>query len=407
MVDPFQNYLIQLDKAAKILGFGSLKKKRLKTPDKIIKVKFPVRMDNGQSKTFQGFRVQFNNALGPYKGGIRFHPQVSLAEVKALAAWMAIKCAVADLPFGGGKGGVIVDPKKLSSKELERLSRAYVGAIWQNIGPDFDVPAPDVNTNPEIMAWMLAEYEKLIGRKEPATFTGKPIERGGSQGRVEATGAGGVFVLTALAQKLKIKNEKLKIAVQGFGNVGYFFALLAQQAGFRVVALADSRGGAVMESGQWQMEKVLAHKQKKGSLVGFPGSQPVDQEKFFQLPVDVLVPAALENVITGQNAAQIKAKVIIEMANGPVTPEADKILEKRKIISVPDVLSNSGGVTVSFFEWFQNKKSERWSKAKVMLKLKKKITTAFQAIWQEAKKRKVSLRDAAYILALKRIAEAM
>lgn len=404
-MDPFKSYLAQIEKADKVLKLPAAIKEKLKTPDKIIEVNFPVKMDNGATKIFSGFRVQFNNARGPYKGGIRFHKQVSLREIKALAAWMAIKGAVADLPYGGAKGGVVVDPKKLSEKERERLARAYVRAISADIGPDLDVPAPDVNTNPQTMKWMLSEYEKIVGRKMPATFTGKPIEKGGSEGRIEATGAGGVYILEALIKKLE--NSRPTVAVQGFGNVGYYFALLAQELGYQIVAVSDSSGGVVRLDGAWRMAKVLKYKQKTGSVVGFPGTKRITNEQLLTLAVDVLVPAALENVITKKNAAKIKAKIIIEMANGPIASEADPILNRKKIIVVPDVLANSGGVTVSYFEWLQNKKAEHWPKEQVMLKLKKQLLTAFAPIWQESQKRKITLRDAVYLLAVKRIVEAM
>lgn len=399
MIDPFKNYLIQIEK---------VDGERLKVPDKIIEVNFPIQMDNGEIKIFKGFRVQFNNARGPYKGGIRFHSEVNLSEVKALAAWMAIKCAVADIPFGGAKGGVIVDPKKLSEKELENLSRAYIKAIYQNISPDLDVPAPDVGTNPIVLGWMLSEYENLIGHKEPATFTGKPLERGGSEGRVEATGLGGVYVLEALFENwdLKIGHSRPTVAVQGFGNVGYHFAHFAQKAGFKIIAVSDSQGGIIINE-KLEIEKVAAWKKKTGSVVGFSGTETIANRELLELSVDVLVPAALENVIHGKNAKKIRAKVILEMANGPVTTSADRILQKRKIISVPDVLANSGGVTVSYFEWLQNKKQEHWKKEKIMTKLKEKITNAFRAVWRQSQKQKISLRDAAYILAIKRITQVM
>lgn len=407
MNNPFENYLVQLKKVGEF--------PQLEVPQKVIEVNFPVKMDTKEVKIFQGFRVQFNNALGPYKGGIRFHPQVDLSEVKALSAWMTIKCAVADIPFGGGKGGVIVDPKKLSVGELERLSRAYIQAIYQNIGSEVDVPAPDVGTNSQILGWMLDQYRKMSNGNPPvadqtsnvlATFTGKPLEMGGSEGRMEATGQGGVFVLTSLAQKLKVENSKLKIAVQGFGNVGYNFARLAQKIGFKVVAVSDSRGGALMEDGEWKMEEVLEHKEKTGSVVNFPGSKPITNDQLLITDCDVLAPAALENVIDAKNAQDVKARVIVEMANGPVTPEADKILEKRGIISVPDVLANSGGVIVSYFEWLQNKKDEHWGKEAVFAKLKEKITKAFEDVWSESENRQISLRSAAYALAVSRIVRA-
>ena len=415
MTDPFKNYLTQIEKVDKVLKLDPVVKKELKTPQNIIDVDFPVKMDNGKTRLFRGFRVQFNNARGPYKGGIRFHPQVNLAEVKALAAWMAIKCAVADLPFGGGKGGVIVDPKKLSEKELEALSRAYVKAIHQYIGPDVDVPAPDVNTNPQIMAWMVEEYEKLVGKKAPAIITGKPIDMGGSEGRTEATGQGGFYILEELVKKLNLTPEKTTISIQGFGNVGYYFALLAQKAGFKIIAVSDSKGAVFVPNGLDPIA-TLDCKKKHGQVAGcycigsvcdLAYGRPISNKELLELEVDVLVPAALENVISKENADKIKAKTIIELANGPVTPEADEILQKRSIVSVPDVLANSGGVTVSYFEWLQNKKEEHWQKEKVNQKLKEKITKAFSDIWQEAETRQISLRDAAYILAIKRIVEAM
>ena len=444
MVDPFKNYLTQIEKVDKVLKLEPSVKKQFKTPQNVIDVDFSVQMDNGKTKVFRGFRVQFNNARGPYKGGIRFHPQVNLAEVKALAAWMTIKCAVADVPFGGGKGGVIVDPKKLSEKELENLSRAYIKAIHQYIGPDLDVPAPDVNTNPKIMAWMVDEYKKArsasrLARSEYlATFTGKPIEIGGSEGRVEATGLGGFYILEALFSKifkhqtpstkhqatnskqfgnwdLKFGHSRPTVAIQGFGNVGYYFALFAQKAGFKIIAVSDSKGAVFVPNGLDPIA-TLDCKKKNGQVAGcycvgsvcdLSYGRPISNKKFLELEVDVLVPAALENVITKENADKIKAKAIIELANGPVTPEADEILTKRGIVSVPDVLANCGGVTVSYFEWLQNKRGEHWKKELVNKKLKKQITKAFKDVWHESKKRKVSLRDAAYILAIKRIVEAL
>jgi glutamate dehydrogenase (NAD(P)+) len=403
MNNPFENYLAQL---RKIGEFPQLEK-----PQKIIEVDFPVEMDDGKTKIFQGFRVQFNNARGPYKGGIRFHPQVDLSEVKALAAWMTIKCAVADIPFGGGKGGVVVDPKKISAGELERVARGYVQAIYRDIGPDTDVPAPDVGTNPQVLGWMLDEYQqKTENRKQKtdtlATFTGKPVDKGGSEGRVEATGQGGVYVLASLAHKLKVKNEKLKVAVQGFGNVGFYFAQAAQEAGFKVVAVSDSKGGIVSQQfSNLAIQQLSDHKKKTGSVVGFPKTKKITNEELLVLPVDILVPAALENVINAKNVGEIKARAIIEMANGPVTPEADKILQERGVISVPDVLANSGGVSVSYFEWLQNRKGAHWEKEVVLAKLQEKITHAFEDVWEESRKRGVSLREAAYALAVSRIAK--
>ncbi len=395
MNNPFENYLTQLKKVGDF--------PQLEQPQKIIEVNFTVKMDNGEIKIFRGFRVQFNNARGPYKGGIRFHPQVDLSEVKALSAWMAIKCAVAGIPFGGGKGGVVVNPKELSEGELERLSRAYIRAIYRDIGPEIDVPAPDVNTNPQIMSWMLEEYESLTGHKESATFTGKPVDKGGSEGRVEATGKGGVYILEKLAEKLNLKPQETTVAVQGFGNVGYNFAKLAVEVGFKVVAVSDSKGGVLMGEGKWKIEEILEHKEKTGSVVNFPRSKSITNDQLLITDCDILVPSALENVINAKNAKDIKAKAIVEMANGPVTPEADEILGKREIISVPDVLANSGGVTVSYFEWLQNRKGEHWGEEAVFAKLQEKITRAFEDVWDEAEQKKISLRRAAYTLAVSRI----
>jgi glutamate dehydrogenase/leucine dehydrogenase len=415
VTDPFNNYLVQLDQVDEILGLDSSLKSLLQKPQKVIEVNFPVKMDSGQVRIFRGFRVQFNNARGPYKGGIRFHPEVNLSEVKALAAWMTIKCAVVDIPFGGGKGGVVVDSKKLSEREVEELSRAYVRTTYQDLGPDRDIPAPDVNTNSKIMAWMVEEYQKLNSKNQKylATFTGKPVELGGSEGRVEATGAGGVYVLASLAKKLKTQNSKLKVGVQGFGNVGYHFAQLAQKAGFKIIAVSDSKGGAIineklkMKNEKLDIERVAEWKRKTGSVVGFPGTQMITNDQLLITKCDVLVPAALENVINAKNAKKIQAKVVLEMANGPVAPKADKILKEKGILSIPDVLANSGGVTVSYFEWVQNKKGERWSKNKVLSELKDKIARAFNDIWDESKKKKISLRQAAYVLAVSRIVEAI
>lgn len=405
MADLFKDYLKQLEKADKVLKLTPKLKTKLKTPNKIIKSYVAVKMDDGTTKKFKAYRVQFNNNLGPYKGGIRFHPNVNLSEVKALSAWMAIKGAVADIPFGGGKGGVAVNPKDLSENELERLSRAYIRLIQPYIGPDVDVPAPDVNTDPKIMAWMVDEYEKIVGHKEKAVITGKPLELGGSEGRVVATGKGGVDILEKLAKKLHLKPEQTTVAVQGFGNVGYFFAFFAQKSGFKVVSVSDSKGGVFNKTGNWSMEKLLEYKQKTGSLKNFPGTKNLTNDQLLTLKVDILVPAALEKAINQKNAGKIRAKAIVEMANGPVTPAAEKILEKKKIYSVPDVLANSGGVTVSYFEWLQNKKNQRWPKAEVLQKLKTKITKAFDKVWNESTKRGVTLRQAAYILATQKISQ--
>ena len=369
-------------------------------PDRVIEVKVPVKMDNGVIKTFVGYRSQHNNVLGPYKGGIRFHQNVSREEVIALSTLMTLKCAANNLPLGGGKGGVIVNPKELSEGELERLSRTYAQKIAPFIGEDVDVPAPDVNTDGKIMMWMLDEYEKTIGKKSPATFTGKPVESGGSLGRTEATGRGGVIVMENLLKALN--KDYQTIAVQGFGNVGYYFAQIAYEKGYRIVALSDSKGGIYNENGL-NPEEVMKVKEETGSVINFKDGKVISNEELLELPVDVLVPAALENVITKDNASKIQAKVIIEMANGPITEEAYPILESKGIISAPDILANGGGVIVSYFEWLQNKKNEKWSEDEVNQKLEEQLTTAFNEIYNISKEFNTDLKEAAFISALKKI----
>lgn len=404
-----------IKKTAERMNLKEEKIKRLIEPEYIHEFSFEVQMDNGEKKVFKGWRIQHNSALGPYKGGIRFHPETVREEVQALATLMTIKCAVAGLPYGGGKGGVAVDPKTLSKSELERLSREYVKKIAHFIGEDIDVPAPDVNTNPTIMGWMIDEYQKIKGYKSPATFTGKPIEMGGSLGRTEATGRGGVTVLKALLSKLKsqknlefnvsdLEFSQLKIAIQGFGNVGYYFAKFAYEEGFKIVALSDSKGGIYDEKGI-DPEKAMEYKKKNGSLAGFSGKD-ISNSELLELDVDVLVPAALENVINEKNMKNIKAKIVLEMANGPVTDEAYEYL-KEKIIIVPDVLANSGGVTVSYLEWVQGKQGYWWSEEEVNKKLEEMIKKAFEKIWEKSIEKKIPLKEASFETAIERIVKAM
>lgn len=385
MSNPFDNAMAQLHKAAAFITDKKSKEKVaiLEQPQRILNVTIPVVMDNGKLRVFQGYRVQHNNARGPYKGGIRYHHNVSMDEVKALAFWMAMKCAVADIPLGGGKGGIIVNPKELSEGELERLSRGYARAIVDCIGPDKDVPAPDVNTNGVIMGWMVDEFMKAKKSKDKSlrsTFTGKLIKDGGSEGREEATGLGGLFVLQAILDKLHLRG-KLTVAVQGFGNVGFNVAKFLDEAGFTVVAVSDSRGGIYVPDGL-NPEMTLECKKKTGMLTGCycSGSvcdvkkgRQITNAELLELPVDILVPSALESVLTGENAAKVKAKVVLEMANGPTTPEADTILYKKGTVVIPDILANSGGVTVSCFEWQQNLKGAHWTKDAVNKKLKTKM----------------------------------
>lgn len=404
-VNPFQTALKQLEQAAVALKLSPDVLGVLKRPDRILSVSLPIKMDDGQLKVFEGYRVQFNNARGPYKGGLRFHPQVNMDEVKALSLWMAIKNAVVNVPYGGGKGGITVDPKKLSPSELEKLSRKFIDQIYKDIGPEVDVPAPDVNTTPQIMGWMVDEYSKLVGKFTPAVITGKPLSLGGSQGREEATGFGGVEILKAAAKNFKLK-KGATVAIQGFGNVGKFFAELARQAGFKVVAVSDSKGGIYSPKGL-DISKAAEWKKEKGALSGFPGTIDVSNEKLLELPIEVLVPAALENQLHKGNARKIKAKLIIEMANGPTTPEADAIFFRRRITVVPDVLSNSGGVATSYLEWVQNLSGNYWTKAEVLKKLAKFMDSAWHDVLASQKQYGVDLRTAAFILAVRRIIEAM
>lgn len=392
----FENAMKQLEEAAAVAGVSTETVALLRKPARTITVAVPVTMDDGSLKIFDGYRVQYSSARGPYKGGIRFHPQVDLDEVKALAFWMSIKTAVVGVPFGGGKGGVAVDPKKISHGEKERLTRAFVRAIADVIGSDKDVPAPDVGTDGETMSWFADEYARAIGRLEPAVVTGKPIGQGGSEGREAATGLGGFFVLQELASAANT------IIVQGFGNVGQGLARAAAAHGMSVVGISDSRGG-ILSNAPLDVEAVIKHKTATGSVQNFPGARNVTNAELLEAPCQILVPSALENQITKENADRINAKIILELANGPVTPEADDILARRGITVIPDVLANSGGVAVSYFEWYQNKKGERWSEADVNVKLKKLMAEAFQAVSGVSSSKKVPLRTAAFILALQRI----
>ena len=377
--------------------------KRLIEPEFAHEFALSVTMDNGKKKIFKGWRIQHNSALGPYKGGIRFHKDTVREEVQALGTLMSIKCAVAGLPYGGGKGGIAIDPKTLSKTELERLSRAFAAKIAPVIGVDVDVPAPDVNTTPQIMAWMLDEYQKIIGYKSPATFTGKPIAIGGSLGRTEATGRGGLFVLLALLEKLKKKNKGTTVAVQGFGNVGYYFAKLAAEVGFKIVAISDSKSGVYDKNGI-DLNRALKNKKEKGSV---SYGKTISNEELLELDVDVLVPAALENMINDKNMAKIKANIIVEMANGPLTEEAYEYLAKKGKIIVPDVLANSGGVTVSYLEWVQGKAGYFWSEKEVNEKLKIMMNKAFESIWKKSNEKKMPLKQAAFEVAIERIVSAL
>lgn len=405
MQNPFQNAMSQLDKAAKIKNFGEEFVARLRQPDRDIRISIPVKMDDGSLKIFEGYRVEYNNTLGPYKGGIRYHHDTEINEVKALAFWMAIKCAVANIPMGGGKGGITVDPKELSKGELERLSRGWVQKFSDILGPHKDVPAPDVNTTPEIMAWMTDEFAKITSDRTRATFTGKPIENGGSAGRGEATGLGGFYVFNSLRAQIGLP-EKCKVAIQGFGNVGSNAARIFTENGHTVIAVSDSKSAILKEDGL-DLEKVETYKKNNGSLKDFskidPQAKNITNAELLELSCDLLAPAAFENVITDANADKIKAKAILELANGPITPEADEILFKKNIPVIPDVLANSGGVTVSYFEWDQNLKNEIWAEKEVDERLLRLMNDAAQKIFEKAKENKTYLRMGAFILALERI----
>lgn len=404
-MNAYDNALRQLEKAAQLIDLDKDVLSILSNPERIVNASLPVKMDDGSLNIYQAYRVQYNSARGPYKGGIRFHPQVDLDEVKALSFWMAIKCAVVDIPMGGGKGGVIVDPKVLSVDELERLSRTWIRAFKDVIGPAKDIPAPDVYTTPQIMAWMADEYSKLVGKQSWGVVTGKPPDFGGSKGRGTSTAMGGFYVLTEAVKKMALKPDKLKVAIQGFGNAGATMAKLFFAANYQIVAVADSKSVIYDKSGL-DIDKVVEHKDKAKSLTGYQGAKEISKEELFALEVDILVPAALENQITGDNAASIKAKIVVELANGPTTPEADEILQKNKVVVIPDVLANAGGVTVSYFEWLQNNTNNYWSEEKVDKELKERMIPAFEAVWHTAQEHQIDLRTAAFVTALGRIAEA-
>ena len=398
MKNPFANAMLQLDKAAKVKDFGDAFISRLREPDRDIRISIPVTMDDGSLKVFEGYRVEYNNALGPYKGGIRYHPETEVNEVKALAFWMALKCAAAGIPMGGGKGGITVDPKKLSKGELERLSRGWGRKLSDILGPYKDVPAPDVNTTPEIMVWIADEYAKITGDTTGAVITGKPLDKGGSEGRNTSTAQGAFYVFEAFRKELGLP-EKCSVVIQGFGNAGSFAGLIFSRAGHTVVATSDSKGGVYNPQGL-DIEKLLEHKKDTGSLADFPGSKNITNQELLELPCDLLVPAAFEDQIDENNAERVKAKAVLELANGPVTPEADEILFKRNISVMPDILVNSGGVIVSYFEWDQNLKKEHWSEKDVFERLEKMMRDTCAKILAKSREYKTTLRMGAFILAL-------
>jgi glutamate dehydrogenase/leucine dehydrogenase len=409
MNNPFENALAQLQRANSVQNFSAALLGRLSHPDREVRVSIPVTLDNGEQKIFEGYRVQHNNARGPYKGGIRYHPQADIHEVKALALWMALKCAVANIPMGGGKGGITVDPTLLSKAELERLSRGWVQKMAPVIGPSVDVPAPDVNTTPEIMGWMVDEYQKLTGDTTGATFTGKPLDKGGSEGRGAATGLGGLYTFNAVKAQIGLP-EVCTVVVQGFGNVGGNAARLFAGHGHTIIAVSDAKGGIVVgdvTGAGLDIPALEAFKKETGSIHNFPGTKEISNEALLELPCDVLVPAALESQITGVNGAKIQARLVLELANGPTTPEADDILFAKGIHVIPDILANAGGVTVSTFEWEQNLKGEHWSEVDVNSRLEKIMHAEASNVYEKSKALHTDMRRAAFIVAMERLAEAM
>lgn len=398
--------LSQMDDAAEKLNLDPGYLKILREPKRALTVSIPIRMDDGSIEVFRGFRVQHNLSRGPAKGGIRFHPDVDMDEVIALAMLMTWKCAVVDIPYGGAKGGVICNPKQYSEQELERITRRFTTEISIIIGPEKDIPAPDVYTNPQVMAWIMDTYSMHSGFSVPAVVTGKPIEIGGSEGRNEATGRGVVFTIEEAASRMGINLAESTVVIQGYGNVGSVAAYYLKELGCRIIAVSDSSGGIYCESGL-DLEELNAHKQRTGSVVGFPDSEPVSNEDLLLLDCDILVPAALENVINTDNANSIKARLVAEGANGPITKAADEILYQRGITVIPDILANAGGVVVSYFEWVQGLQNFHWTKDEVNRQLRRRMIGSFRDVYKMMEEHQVSMRTAAYMLALDRVVKAM
>ncbi|MBU2561717.1 MAG: Glu/Leu/Phe/Val dehydrogenase [Nanoarchaeota archaeon] len=408
-VNPFEDTLGRLKALAKYCKEEGVRFRPedldvLSSPKRTLIVNFPVKFKDGSVRIINGYRVQYNDARGPTKGGLRFHPQVDIDEVKALALWMALKTAVVDIPYGGAKGGITINPKETSAEDLEKVSREFIRQIHDFVGPDKDIPAPDVYTNPQVMAWMLDEFEKIKGVKAPGMITGKPLELGGSLGRDIATSLGGAYVLKEVADVYDI-GMGASVAIQGFGNAGMNFAKIVSKWGYKVVAVSDSKGG-VYDADGFDVAALVAAKEKTGSVVGIGKGRKVSNEELLLLDVDVLVPAALENQVTKENASKVRAKVVLELANGPVTHDADQVLHKNDVVVVPDILANAGGVTVSYFEWVQNLQGYYWSEEEVFARLEKKMVSAFREIHELVKRLDIDHRTAAYIIAINRIIDA-
>jgi glutamate dehydrogenase (NAD(P)+) len=405
--NPFDVVHQQIDKCADILKLDPEVVAMLKVPVRELHVSLPVRMDNGTIKVFEGFQVHYNDARGVAKGGIRFHPEETIDTVRALAAWMTWKCSLLDLPLGGAKGGVICNPKELSTSELERLSRAYVRGVYKFIGPEQAVPAPDVYTNPQIMAWMMDEYSVISGKAQFGVITGKPLCIGGSAGRGDATARGGMYAIREAAEMLGMDLTKATVAIQGYGNAGYHAARLAKEMlGAKVVAVCDSRGGRFCQAGI-NASDAYGCKESTGSVCEMPTGEKISNKDLLALDVDILIPAAIEDVIDGRNASSVKAKIVAELANGPTTPEADDILFKNSVHVIPDFLCNAGGVTVSYFEMVQNAYMFYWDEDEVYDRLNKRMTAAYHVVLNTSRQYKINMRQAAYVVAVKRVVEAM
>ena len=406
-INPFETAKQQVDIVADLIGLTPGVREVLKHPKRELTVNFPVRMDDDSYRVYTGYRVQYNMARGPCKGGIRYHPQVTLDEVRALAAWMTWKCAVVNIPYGGAKGGVVCDPKHLSHGELERLTRRYGSEIAPIIGPEMDIPAPDVYTDSQTMAWIMDTYSMLKGYSVPGVVTGKPISLGGSEGRGEATGRGCAYVIREGAKDLGLKVKGASVAIQGFGNAGSVAGkILYDEQGAKIVAVSDSKGGITKADGL-NPHAVEEHKQKTGSVVGFPGAKAISNEEILETKADILVPAALENQITKKNADKIQAKIVAEAANGPTLPEADTVLFQKKVAVLPDVLANAGGVTVSYFEWAQDIQGYFWALEEVNARLERVMVQSYNDVHRVATERKVHNRTAAYVLAIQRVVDAI
>jgi len=402
----YETALQQLKVAAEHLNLDMAALDVLSRPKRELQVSFSIKMDNGQQKVFTGYRVQHNDARGPYKGGIRYHPAVEINEVRALAMWMTWKTAVLNIPYGGAKGGVTCNPKEMSKPELERLTRKYTAMIFPIIGPYTDIPAPDVYTDPQTMAWIMDTYSKMVGYQVPAVVTGKPISLGGSRGRATSTSRGVIVAAKEAAKTFRRGLAGRGIAVQGYGNVGANAAIIGREYGAKIVAVSDSKGGIYNERGLKPLD-VLKHKERTGSVVGFPGTKEISNEELLEVPCDILIPSALEGQIRSENAGKIQAKIIVEGANGPTTPEADRILFDRGVMVVPDILANGGGVLVSYFEWVQNLSRLYWTEEEVNKRLEKKMREAFLEVYDISKSKDVDLRTAALILSVGRVVEAM